>query len=113
MFGKKQDPNGAYAAVIPKFINELMNHKTSVINGDGSFSRDFTYIDNVVAANILCLKIDYTKIKEHVYNIAYGEKTTIDELFNNIKNCLSKKDSKILNLEPEYGPKDRGTYRIL
>lgn len=75
VFGKRQDPNGAYAAVIPKFTIQLMNYESPVINGDGSFSRDFTYIDNVVEMNIRALLTDNKEAINTVYNVAYGERT--------------------------------------
>lgn len=78
VFGKRQDPNGAYAAVIPKFIAALRNGESPVIYGDGSNSRDFTYIDNVVQANLLALKTEHANT---VYNVACGERTTLNELF--------------------------------
>ena len=85
VFGPNQDPNGAYAAVIPKFINTIKNRKQPVINGDGTFSRDFTYIDNVVEANILALTTENTKCFGEVFNIGAGGRITILELFNVIK----------------------------
>jgi len=85
VFGPNQDPNGAYAAVIPKFINTMKNREQPVINGDGTFSRDFTYIDNVVQANILALTTENTKCFGEVFNIGTGGRVTILELFNVIK----------------------------
>lgn len=82
VFGKRQDPNGAYAAVIPKFIMALQRGERPVINGDGSFSRDFTYIDNVVQANLLALKTDHVNT---VYNIACGERTSLNQLFEYLR----------------------------
>ncbi|NNC50687.1 MAG: NAD-dependent epimerase/dehydratase family protein, partial [Flaviramulus sp.] len=73
VFGKRQDPNGAYAAVIPKFVQQLMKHESPVINGDGAYSRDFTYIDNVVEANIKSLSTTNPNAVNTVYNVAYGE----------------------------------------
>ena len=89
VFGRRQDPEGAYAAVIPKFVMQLMKYESPVINGDGSYSRDFTYIDNVINMNVLAM---FTKNKEalnQVYNTAVGERTSLNELANKLKySCL-------------------------
>ena len=77
VFGRKQDPNGAYAAVIPKFVSQLMNGESPVINGDGNYSRDFTYIDNVIQANLLSLVTTNEKAINTVYNVAYGDRNTL------------------------------------
>lgn len=108
VFGRRQDPNGAYAAVIPKFVMKLINHESPVINGDGSFSRDFTYIDNVVQMNILAIKSNNGDAVNKVYNVAYGERTTLNELVTALKKYLSKYDSKIAEIEIEYGPERAG-----
>lgn len=86
VFGPKQDPNGAYAAVIPLFMNAAINNKAPFINGDGSFSRDFTYVDNAVQANILALFTEDANAVNQIYNVAYGERTTLKELWQFIKN---------------------------
>ena len=99
VFGKRQDPNGAYAAVIPKFVKQFMNHESPIINGDGSYSRDFTYIDNVVQMNMLAMTTTNPKALNQVYNMAYGERTTLLELANLLKTHLSEFDSKIKNIE--------------
>lgn len=80
VFGKNQDPNGAYAAVIPKFVQQLINYENPTINGDGNFSRDFTYIENVIQINELAILTQNTEALNTVYNIAFGESTTINEL---------------------------------
>lgn len=85
VFGPYQNPKGAYAAVIPLFINALIARKSPTINGDGSYSRDFTYIDNVVQANINSLFISNREALNNVYNIAYGESTSLIQLFEYIK----------------------------
>ncbi len=103
VFGKHQDPNGAYAAVIPKFISLLINHKQPVINGDGSYSRDFTYIENVVQANILAATTEKTEALNQVYNVAYGEKTSLIELVDLLKEYLSVFDPKIKDIMPIFG----------
>ena len=103
VFGRKQDPNGAYAAVIPKFISQLMRGESPVINGDGNYSRDFTYIDNVVQANLLCLVTNNEKAINTVYNVAYGDRNTLNDLMGYLKEYLSEFDSKISNVEVIYG----------
>ncbi len=99
VFGRRQDPNGAYAAVIPKFVQQYMNHESPVINGDGSYSRDFTFIDNVVQMNINALTVDNKDALNTVYNVAYGERTTLIELATLLKEYLSEFDSVIGNIE--------------
>ncbi|WP_400073590.1 SDR family oxidoreductase [Zobellia russellii] len=108
VFGRRQDPNGAYAAVIPKVTMQLMNHESPVINGDGSFSRDFTYIDNVVEMNIRALLVDDKKAINTVYNTACAERTDLKELVELLKQYLSKYDSKIGNIKVTYGPERQG-----
>ncbi len=103
VFGRKQDPFGAYAAVIPKFFISLIKHQRPVINGDGSYSRDFTYIDNVIQANQLAAVANKPEAINTVYNIAFGERTTLLELFNLIRQNLIRFDSEISSIEPEYG----------
>ena len=88
VFGPRQDPNGAYAAVIPKFIDLMMNNKSPKINGDGSYSRDFTYIKNVVEANILALTTKNEKCYGDVFNIGAGGRFSIKELFDSIKDKI-------------------------
>ena len=106
--GRKQDPNGAYAAVIPKFVKQLMNGESPIINGDGSYSRDFTYIDNVIQANILSLETTDPKAINNTYNIACGDRNTINDLVNYLKTCLSNYDSGIKNIKVIFGPKRSG-----
>jgi UDP-N-acetylglucosamine 4-epimerase len=108
VFGRKQDPNGAYAAVIPKFVSQLMKGESPVINGDGSYSRDFTYIDNVIQANLLCLVTTNEKAINSVYNVAYGDRNTLNDLMGYLKEYLSDFDSKISNIEVIHGPKREG-----
>ena len=128
VFGRRQDPNGAYAAVIPKFVSELMAHNSPVINGDGSYSRDFTYIENVIQANQLAAltsTVDFKKkLKQYsesigklhdptctiseVFNVAYGERTTLKELVENLKSALAIYDPKIMDIEVKYGPNRGG-----
>ena len=80
VYGRKQDPNGAYAAVIPLFIKQFIDAKSPTINGDGSYSRDFTYIDDVIHANLLSLMTDDKRALNQVFNIAYGERNTLNDL---------------------------------
>ena len=108
VFGRRQDPNGAYAAVIPKFVLQLIDHESPVINGDGNYSRDFTYIDNVVQMNELAL---FTKNKQAfntVYNTAYGDCTTLNDLVHYLKKHLAEFDAAIANVNIIYGPNRAG-----
>ena len=108
VFGRKQDPNGAYAAVIPKFVSQLMKGESPVINGDGNYSRDFTYIDNVIQANLLSLITTNKKAINTVYNVAYGSRNTLNNLMSYLKEYLSEFDSKISNVSVIYGPNREG-----
>ncbi len=102
VFGKRQDPEGEYAAVIPKFISLLLKNKSPVIYGDGNQSRDFTYIDNVISINQLAALTQNKNAINTVYNVAYGENITINALTATLKEVLSRFDKKILNIKPEY-----------
>ena len=104
VFGRKQDPNGAYAAVIPKFVSQLMKGESPVINGDGSYSRDFTYIDNVIQANLLSLVTTNEKSINTIYNVAFGDRNTLNDLMKFLKEYLSQFDSKISNIDVMHGP---------
>jgi len=108
VFGQKQDPDGAYAAVIPKFVSQLLGHQSPLINGDGEYTRDFTYIDNVVQMNIKAALTNNSQAVNKVYNVAYGEKTTLNELVNNIKSNLISYDPKIEGVNINYGPERPG-----
>lgn len=108
VFGRKQDPNGAYAAVIPKFVMHLMQHESPVINGDGSFSRDFTYIDNVIEMNVRALTSTNEEAVNTVYNVAFGERTDLNELVGLLKEFLGEFDAEIKRIEPKYGPNRQG-----
>ena len=103
VFGRKQDPNGAYAAVIPKFVGQLMKGESPIINGDGNYSRDFTYIDNVIQANILSLVTNDIKAVNTVYNVAYGDRNTLNDLIGFLKDYLSEFDSSINNIAVKHG----------
>ncbi|GAA4274179.1 SDR family oxidoreductase [Aquimarina gracilis] len=108
VFGRKQDPNGAYAAVIPKFVMQFMKYESPVINGDGTFSRDFTYIDNVIQMNLRAMVSDNPASLNNVYNTAFGERTTLNELTTLLKEYLSEYDAAIANIEVKYGPERKG-----
>ena len=108
VFGRKQDPNGAYAAVIPKFVIQLLNHQSPTINGDGSYSRDFTYIDNVIQMNLLALTIDKEEALNQIYNTAVGDRTTIKDMAELLKKYLSIYDPEISQIEIQYGPNRQG-----
>ena len=108
VFGKRQNPEGAYAAVIPKFVKQLMNYESPVINGDGSTSRDFTYIDNVVQMNIKAALTDDLTAVNQVYNVAVGERTTLNELINLLKKYLAEIDPQIGDVQIKYGPERAG-----
>ncbi len=102
VFGPRQNPNGAYAAVIPKFISSLKNNKVCDINGDGNFSRDFTFVKNVVYANYLALTTNNTECFGDFFNIGAGGRITINDMYYSIAKCLSS------NLKPNYLPIRKG-----
>ncbi|KJS28793.1 MAG: Vi polysaccharide biosynthesis protein VipB/TviC [Desulfatitalea sp. BRH_c12] len=100
VFGPRQDPDGAYAAVIPKWFAGLLRNEPIYINGDGETSRDFCYIDNCVQANILAAITDNPKARNQVYNIAFGERTTLNELFQMIKELVVEKHQQAAEINP-------------
>lgn len=104
VFGRRQDPDGAYAAVIPLFVKLLMKHQSPVINGDGEYSRDFTYIDNVIQMNMLALSTRNPEAVNTVYNTAYGERTTLNQLVAYLKEYLSVYDPEIARVKVLHGP---------
>lgn len=104
VYGRKQDPNGAYAAVIPKFVSQLINKESLQINGDGNYSRDFTYIDNVIQMNELAMLTQNPKAINTVYNCAFGDRTTLNEMVHYLKEYLSEFDSDIANANIIHGP---------
>lgn len=108
VFGRRQDPNGAYAAVIPLFVKRFMNHESPNINGDGEYSRDFTYIDNVIQMNMLALQTQNPEALNQIYNTAYGERTTLNQLVAYLKEYLSEYDPKIANIDATHGPNRAG-----
>ena len=108
VFGRKQDPNGAYAAVIPKFVMQLMKYESPKINGDGNYSRDFTYIDNVIQMNELAMTTQNKDAINNVFNTAYGDRNTLNNLVDYLKEFLSVYDERIANVDIEYGPNRAG-----
>jgi UDP-N-acetylglucosamine 4-epimerase len=108
VFGRRQDPNGAYAAVIPLFVKQFMKHQAPTINGDGEYSRDFTYIDNVVLMNYLALTTNNPEAVNQIYNTAFGERTTLNQLVGYLKEFLGAKDEAILEVIPQHGPNRAG-----
>lgn len=101
VFGRRQDPNGAYAAVIPKFIKQLLNDEQPTINGDGKQSRDFTYIENVIEANLKACKATHEAAGQ-TYNIAYGEREFLIDIYVHLSNALEK------DIQPIFGPDRKG-----
>ena len=108
VFGRRQDPNGAYAAVIPLFVKKFMKHEAPNINGDGEYSRDFTYIDNVIQMNRLAIETTNPEAVNQIYNTAYGERTTLNQLVAYLKEYLSPFDPAIAGIEPTHGPNRAG-----
>jgi len=108
VFGRRQDPQGAYAAVIPKFVMQFMAHESPVINGDGTFSRDFTYIDNVIQINELAILAENPEALNTLYNVAFGERISLNELADTLKSLLSAHDPAIADLPILHGPERLG-----
>lgn len=108
VFGRRQDPNGAYAAVIPKFVMQFMRHESPVINGAGDYSRDFTYIDNVVQMNERAMLADNPAAVNTVYNTAVGDRTTLKEMVQLLKEFLAGYDAAIAGVEVRHGPNRAG-----
>lgn len=108
VFGRGQDPNGAYAAVIPKFVMQFMRHESPVINGDGMFSRDFTYIDNVIQMNERALFTQNPEAVNQIYNTAAGDRNTLNDMVRLLKENLSRFDPAIENVAVIYGPQRLG-----
>ena len=108
VFGRKQDPNGAYAAVIPKFVMQLMELESPKINGDGNYSRDFTYIENVIQMNELAMATTNPEAINTVFNTAYGDRNTLNNLVDYLKEYLAVYDERIANVAIEYGPNRAG-----
>jgi UDP-N-acetylglucosamine 4-epimerase len=108
VFGRRQDPNGAYAAVIPKFVKLLIDHHSPVINGDGTHSRDFTYIDNVIQINQLAAISDKKEAINQVFNVACGENNNLNQMVDYLKEYLSFYDPQIKHVETIHGPEREG-----
>lgn len=108
VFGRRQDPNGAYAAVIPLFVKQFMNHESPKINGTGDYSRDFTYIDNVIQMNERAMLTENEEATNTVYNTAVGDRTTLNDLVKYLREYLSEFDAEIATIEAIHGPKRVG-----
>jgi len=108
VFGRRQDPFGAYAAVIPLFVKKMIAHEPITINGDGEFSRDYTYVDNVVKMNLLALETQNSEALNQIFNTACSEQTTLNQLVDYLKEYLSEYDPTISNVEVIHGPKRLG-----
>jgi len=108
VFGRRQDPYGAYAAVIPLFVKQMMDNVTPTINGDGSYSRDFTYIDNVILMNVLSITTNNRNALNNIYNTAGAENTSLIQLADLLNEFLSEYDSKFSNIKFKFGPKRSG-----
>jgi len=111
VFGRRQDPEGAYAAVIPKFVKQLINGSQITINGDGETSRDFTYIENVIHANLRAATTTNPGAINEVYNVAFGERNTLNDLFKFLKEFLVEFKEEVKNAEANYGPQRQGDVR--
>jgi UDP-N-acetylglucosamine 4-epimerase len=112
VFGPRQDPNGAYAAVIPQWIGSMLNGESVYINGDGETSRDFCHVDNVVQANLLAATCEDEAAVNQVYNVALGEKTTLNELFQIIRQALEPRYPSLRNARPVYREFRAGDVRL-
>ncbi len=108
VFGRRQDPNGAYAAVIPLFVKQFMSLQSPIINGDGNYSRDFTYIDNVIQMNELAMLTTNPDAINTVYNTAFGDRTTLNQLVGSLKEILTKYKPQIKHVEILHGPNRAG-----
>jgi len=108
VFGRRQDPDGAYAAVIPRFFKSLINGEAPLVHGDGLQSRDFTYVDNVVQVNQLAALAENPEALNTVYNVAYGQNTTLIELYEQLVSNLSEFDARISDIKPVFGPERQG-----
>lgn len=102
VFGRRQDPDGQYAAVIPRFVKSLINHEAPMIFGDGSQTRDFTYIENVVQANLRAAVVVNPEAYNTAYNVAFGDRVTLNELYGFLRDGLAKFDPEIAKIEPVY-----------
>jgi UDP-N-acetylglucosamine 4-epimerase len=108
VFGRRQDSHGAYTAVIPLFVKKYIGHEAPIINGDGAYSRDFTYIDNVIQMNRLAMETTHPEAVNQIYNTAYGERTTLNQLCDYLRELLSEYDPDIAHIMPTHGPNRKG-----
>jgi UDP-N-acetylglucosamine 4-epimerase len=111
VFGARQDPNGAYAAVIPRFASAMLRERPVTINGDGENTRDFCYIDNVVQANILAATVEGPDALGQVYNVAVGERTSLNELYAVLRDLIAERHPRLRIAAPEYAPFRQGDVR--
>lgn len=111
VFGPRQDPNGAYAAVIPRWFGQLLAGEPCAINGDGETSRDFCYIDNVVQANLLAATVSDPAAINTVYNVAFGGRTTLNALYARIRELCAGQRAEIADAQPQYGAFREGDVR--
>ncbi len=102
IFGRRQDPDGAYAAVVPKWVASMIHNEPVYINGDGETSRDFCYIDNVIQANLLAATSQHSDATNQVYNVAVGDRTSLNQLFEAIRVLLAPKYSHLADFKPVY-----------
>ncbi|HOI31473.1 MAG: SDR family oxidoreductase [Bacteroidales bacterium] len=108
VFGRRQDPEGAYAAVIPKWVKQFMRHEAIIINGQGEYSRDFTYIENVIQANLKAATTTNPQAVNQVYNVAYGDRTTLNDLAVWLREALAGYDAEIAAVKITHGPYRQG-----
>jgi len=102
IFGRRQDPNGAYAAVVPKWVSSMIHNEPVYINGDGETSRDFCYIDNVIQANLLAATSQHAEAANQVYNVAVGDRTSLNQLFEAIRTNLAPRFAHLTDFKPVY-----------
>jgi UDP-N-acetylglucosamine 4-epimerase len=108
VYGRRQDPQGAYAAVIPRWIETFQLLERPIINGDGSTTRDFCYVDNAVQANLLAALAEGKEALNTVYNVACGQRTSLNDLWRIIRGHLAENNPAIGRIEPDYGPFRQG-----
>lgn len=111
VFGPRQDPNGAYAAVIPRWIAAMIQGSEVVINGDGETSRDFCFVDNAIQANLLAATVESSDAANQVYNVAVGDQTTLEELYQSLRRLLAPQYEHLQNASPRYGDFRAGDVR--
>ena len=111
VFGRNQSPDGAYAAAIPKFVSAFLNHDSPIVHGDGEQTRDFTYIDNVIQINHLAATTENSDALNQVYNVACGQRTSLNDVIKGIREALVKYDSTIADIVVEHGPERAGDVR--